>query len=347
MLKNLLACLVAVLAVLPTAARCETPAATSRPFYSIDYTVHPTFKGAVLNSFAPTSYRENVGAVLRNTYEPLNPVRYVGAVAIVELQKQIASGEGIDPGKIIKKMDPAGLAGGYFGAQIGEALGAVAQTALARSCGPIGGTIGFALRPILWLAGSSVGGEAARSIVRGDKGDPVKAGMAKALREFNPIVDSVQMIGDNVGGVIGQAMIPIPFVGLMCGAAVGGVAGLLLGKAITQTGPGKALDESLRTRMKSKADQLAPEQQRELEKGAHPSAAVTVPRINGTTAPPQAVAMPSTVPAGAPAAPVSSATVSRPDVHRTYLAVQEAMRAGDQKLLLKRLEEYRRAKEGR
>lgn len=335
--KKLLTLLVAVVALLPCPARAEGQAATPRKYYSIDYTVHPNFKGAVINSFAPTDYRANVGAVLKNTIEPLNPVRYIGAVAIVELQKQIASGEGIDPGKILKKMDPAGLAGGYFGAQIGETLGAVAQTALARGFGPVGGTIGFALRPILWLAGSSVGGEAARSLVRGDKGDPIKTGMARGLREYNPIVDSVQMIGDNVGGVIGQALIPIPFVGLMAGAAVGGVVGLLLGKAITQTGPGKAMDDSLRRRMHAKADQLAPEQ--DLAQGAPPGAAVAVPIIRGATGPAAG--------AGPAATAVSGAAALRPDVHRTYLGVQEAMRRGDQKLVQKRLEEYRRAKEGR
>lgn len=330
MLKSIWIACALVLLALPCFAEGE--AAPGKKYLSIDYTTHSSFKGAVVNSFAPTDYRANVGAVLKNTIEPLNPIRYVGAIAIVELQKQIASGEGIDPGKILKKMDPAGLAGGYFGAQIGETLGAVAQTALARSFGPVGGTIGFALRPLLWLAGSNVGAEAARSVVRGDEGDPIKAGMAKGLREYNPIVDSVQMIGDNVGGVIGQALIPIPFVGLMVGAAVGGVGGLLLGKAITQTGPGKALDEHLRKGMKSKADQLAPEQQRALEDGAAPKSQASVPVINGATAP--------------PAAPVTT-PAARGDVQKAYSALQEAMRGNNPLLLKQRLDEYRRAKEGR
>lgn len=344
-MPNYLRLLIAVLILaLPCRAQAEGEAATPRKYLSIDYSSHSSFKGAVVNSFAPTSYRANVGAVLHNTIEPLNPIRYVGAIAIVELQKQIASGEGIDPGKIIKKMDPAGLAGGYFGAQLGETLGAVAQTALARGFGPVGGTIGFALRPVLWLAGSSIGGEAARSLVRGDGGDPLKTGMAKALREYNPIVDSVQMIGDNVGGVIGQALIPVPFVGMMVGASIGGVAGLLLGKAITKTGPGMALEESLKKRMKSKADELAPEQAHALEQGAPSGEKLAVPSINGATAPPAAA--PAAPVNTAPAAPVSTATRSRVDIHTSYLAVQEAMRTGNQKLLQQRLEEYRRAKAG-
>lgn len=381
MLKTLVLLVLLVLC-LPAPARAEGEAAAGRPYYSIDYTTHASFGGAVVNSFAPTSYRANVGAVLHNTIEPLNPVRYVGAVALVELQKQVASGNGINVGKLLDKLDPAGLAGGYFGAQMGETLGAVAQTALARACGPVGGAMGFALRPILWLAGSSIGGEAARSLAHGEKGDPLKTGMAKTLREYNPIQDSVQMIGDNVGGVIGQALIPVPFVGMMCGACVGGVAGLLLGKAICQTGPGKALDDTLRSSMRKKADQLSPETAREgvpADDSSKPGSLI-VPQINGATGPPprssaaipgaghavaagkasaagragslsQPAAPGSTTPGagssatGAPAAPVS--TASRADIHKAYLGVQEAMARGDQKLLQQRLKEYQRIKEGR
>jgi hypothetical protein len=319
-----LAILLAALFCCPGLLAAEEAAA--RRYLSIDYTVHGTFKGAVRNSFAPTDYRANVGAVLKNTIEPLNPVRYVGAVAIVELQKQLASGEGLDLGKVVKKLDPAGLTGGYFGAQLGETLGAVAQTALARSMGPVGGTFGFALRPILWLAGSSIGAEVGRGVARGDKGDPLKQGMAVALREFNPIVDSAQMIGDNVGGVIGQAMIPVPFVGLMVGSAVGGVTGLLLGKAVTRTGPGKALDEHLRATLGGKADELAPDRR---PKPGPATTAVNVPTINGATG------------ARAPA------PVDRPEARRAYAAFQEAVKRNDAALTARRLEEYRKAKEGR
>ena len=342
MLKNIRLLLAVLALALPCAARADGDAITGRTYLSIDYSAHGTFRGAVGNSFAPTDYRANVGAVLKNTIQPLNPVRYVGAVAIVELQKQIASGNGIDPAKILKKLDPAGLAGGYFGAQIGETLGAVAQTALSRSLGPMGGTVGFALRPILWLVGSSMGGEAARSIVHGDGGNPIKTGIATALREFNPVQDSIQMIGDNVGGVIGQALIPVPFVGMMAGACVGGVAGLLLGKAICATGPGGMLNDTLKKSMNEKANDLVPERAQELgPPGAapdHPPA--VVPVIHGATSP-----------RAAPAAPVSTAAVpdarTRADIQKSYLALQEAMRGNDPKLLQKRLEEYRRAKEGR
>ena len=315
--------------VLPASSRAQTDAPAARPYYSIDYSVHDTFGGAIKNSFAPTSFRDNVGASLSNTLQPLNPVRYVGAIVALEVQKEIASGNGIDVGKVIRKLDPASLAGGYLGAQAGEIVGAAAQTALSCAVGPIGGTLGFALRPILWLAGSSIGGEVGRSIAHGDQGgtgNPFKDGIAKALREFNPVQDSVQMIGDNVGGVIGQALIPVPFVGFLAGATVGGVTGLLLGKAVTATGPGQALDSYLRRVFKAKADRLAPE--RMMEAGDAPPA---VPRISGATA--------------APAAPMN--TTSKAAADRAYSALQDALKRNDRASAKQHLDEYQRALSGK
>jgi hypothetical protein len=350
--KSILALLLA--AVLPAAAFAQD-VKPPRQFLSIDYTTHATFGKAVKNSFAPTDFRANVGAVAKNTIEPLNPLRYVGSVVAIEVQKQLASGEGLDLKKVVSKLDPAGLTGGYIGAQAGEALGAIAQTALAKAVGPIGGTVGFALRPILWLAGSSIGGEVAKGVAKGEPGNPLKKGMATALRDFNPIIDSAQMIGDNVGGVLGQALIPVPFVGLLVGSAVGGVTGLLIGKAVTSTGPGKALDEHLRSALHGKADTLAPD-----IRGATPDGKVPLITGPGTDkqssvrdpapqrgfapkvdAEPKRDAAPKRDPE-----PIRDPAAKRDAVAEAYKLLQDAIQAGEQKEIERRLKEYETVKDG-
>lgn len=215
-----------------------------RVYLSLDYLQHPTFGQAVKGSIAPTNLRANVRAVARNTLDPLNPARYIGAVFIIEAQRQIANGQPLDVGAIIGEMSPGGLAMGYMGAQGGDMLGATIQSMAARGAGPIGGLFGFALRPVLWYLGSTMGQSLGKGAEEGEI-SPSKA-MASALREFNPTRDTFQMVGDAVFSVIGQALIPIPLVGAMVGGAVGGVIGLGVGKAVLQTESGRIAHEKLK-----------------------------------------------------------------------------------------------------
>lgn len=353
-IKPILALALAVL--LPAAACAQEVIKVPKTYLSIDYTQHPTFGQAVRNSFAPTDFKANVGAVARNTIEPLNPVRYVGSIVAIELQKQIASGEGISVKKVVSKLDPASIAGGYAGAQLGEMVGAVAQTALARAVGPVGGTLGFALRPVLWLAGSSIGSQVGRGIAKGEPGNPLKHGIATALRELNPVLDAAQMIGDNVGGVIGQALIPIPFVGMMVGASVGGLTGLMFGKAVTATGPGKALDESLRASLNSKADSLAPRE-------ARSETDVLVPTITGPGKDPKKSVIRDPEPklGFAPKAdgepvrdpepkhdpkPITDPAAKKEAIAQAYKELQDAIQKAEPQLIDQKLKEYEAIRDG-
>lgn len=256
----------------------EGGAAPARTYLTIDYQAHDTFVGAIRGSIAPTSVKSNVGAVLRNTRDPLNPLRYLTSVLGLEVQKQIASGEGIDVKKLMDKLDAKGIALGYLGAQGGEMMGAAAQSVLAKAFGPIGGFAGFTLRPMLWLIGSNVGMEAGKNLGKG--GNPLKGGVSVALTEYNPMQDTLQMVGDNVGGVIGQALIPIPLVGNMVGGAVGGVAGLLISRAITSTSAGRGLDETIRAKFRGLASTITGETQ---PSSVVPEGYIAVPIIAGSS----------------------------------------------------------------
>ncbi len=225
--------------------------AAGRQFLSLDYRSFPTFKQAVKNSISPTHFRANTGAVIRNTLDPLNPARYVTSVIFIEAQRQLASGNGLDLGAIISKLSPAGIAAGYVGAQGGELIGAGLQSILAKSLGPIGGFAGFAMRPILWYIGSSMGQEIGRDAMAGEL-DLGKAA-SSTLRAFSPTKDSSQMIGDALGSVVGQALIPIPLVGAMVGGGIGGTLGLLIGSGFLKSKVGLTMDELMRDRFNDAA----------------------------------------------------------------------------------------------
>jgi hypothetical protein len=312
-------------AALACAVQAQEPA--PRTYLSIDYTSHPTFRAAVRNSFAPVDYRANVGASLRNSVEVLNPARYVGAVVLVEMQRQLASGQGLSLSRVLGKLDPAGLVGGYLGSNLGEILGATAQTAMARAMGPIGGTVGFTLRPILWLFGSTVGNEIGKSLAHSRSGNPFGQGVAVALREYNPIQDSLQMIGDNVGGVIAQALIPVPFVGLVAGSAIGGMTGLLASKLVLATGVGRAIDDRLRGIMRAKADRIdAGSSRRDGETGRVPLIA------------------PGLAPSGAGEILTAPLPGARPEVRRAYEELLQAVQNGSAEDVRRAVDAYRQAR---
>ena len=264
-------------------ARAEgvsTAAASPRIYLSVDYQTHSSFGSAVYRSFSPTNLRANVGAVGRNTIDPLNPFRYITSVLVLEAQKQIASGEGLDPKKLFEKLDLKALALGYLGAQGGEMLGAAIQSVLAKSIGPVGGVIGFAVRPVLWYLGSNIGQAAGKALGHG--GDPLREGVEVALTEYNPVQDTLQMVGDNVGGVIGQALIPIPVVGGMVGGIFGGVTGLLMSKLVTGSEAGQKIDQKFRSRFRDFADLV---NNKKSSGGTSMAGSITVPTIIGDSGP--------------------------------------------------------------
>ncbi|MBI4866992.1 MAG: hypothetical protein HY816_08565 [Candidatus Wallbacteria bacterium] len=288
-----------------------------RKYLSIDYREFPTFGAAVKNSLAPTDFHANTGAVLRNTLDPLNPARYVASVVLVEAQRQFASGQGLDFGKILSGLSPGGIALGYIGAQGGELVGAGLQSILANVAGPVGGVAGFALRPILWYLGSTMGQSIGKGLHQGEFA-PSK-GMATALREFNPVLDASQMVGDAVGSVIGQALIPIPLVGAMVGGAIGGTIGLLAGKAFSGSSPGQVLDGSVRGKLNNLANSFDPA---------------------GATHPQPGPAAPTSK------APPTAADLQSPRARTAYQKLLDALKSGEQKTIDAAYGELQKARAG-
>ncbi|MBI3891822.1 MAG: hypothetical protein HY303_09875 [Candidatus Wallbacteria bacterium] len=292
-----------------------------RQYLSIDYHAFPTFGAALKNSLAPTDFRANTGAVLKNSLDPLNPARYVAAVILVQAQRQLASGQGLDLGKIVGSLSPGGLALGYVGGQAGELMGAGVQSILANVAGPVGGLAGFAMRPILWYLGSSMGQDVGSGLQHGEFA-PSK-GMARALLDFNPVRDSSQMIGDGLGAVVGQALIPIPLVGGMVGGAIGGTIGLLAGKAFVGTESGRRVDEAVRRKLHNLARSFDPAARE----------AAPCPAAPGPGAP---TSMP----------PPTAADLGSPRARAAYQGLLDALKAGDQKKVDSAYGELQKARAG-
>lgn len=233
--------------------------AAPRSFLSIDYRSHSTFQEAVRHSLRPTDVRANTGAVLTNTLHPLSPLRYVLAIMGIEAQKQIISGEGLDFRKLVSKLEWKSLTLGYVGSQAGDYIGAAAQAFLGSRLGVAGGVVGFALRPLLWYLGSTMGQSVGRQLGRpkeAAEAGTLATGAAAALTTFEPVKDSFRMMGEAGGALLGQALIPVPVVGACIGGAVGSLATLLVARGVEKTKAGKELDSSLRMRLKSLALKL-------------------------------------------------------------------------------------------
>jgi hypothetical protein len=224
-------------------------------YLSTDYSRHGTFREAVVGSLAPESFHAQLRAGVSNATNPLNILRYIGATLTIEGTKQFASGRGMDAHALLRHLDPATITGGYLGATTGELTGALLQTTLARALGPIGGVVGFAIRPVLWFLGSSVGSHVGKGL-RAREPHTFTHGVAEAMRDLRPVQDSIHMVGDAFGAVIGQALIPIPFVGMVVGGAAGGLVGLLLGKAVVRTKPGRLANEKLHRKLETQAERL-------------------------------------------------------------------------------------------
>lgn len=242
------------------ASRAMAQEAAPRTFLSVDYSSHGTFKEAVRHSLRPTDVTANTRAVLTNSLHPISPLRYILAVMGMEAQKQIISGDGLDLKKLVGKLEVKSLTLGYVGSQAGDYIGAAAQAFLGSRLGVAGGVVGFALRPLLWYLGSTMGQSVGRQIgepkAAGGEAGTLATGAAAALSTFEPVKDTFRMLGEAGGALVGQALIPVPVVGACIGGAIGSLATLLVAKGVEKTRAGKSLDTTLRMRLKSLALKL-------------------------------------------------------------------------------------------
>jgi hypothetical protein len=199
-------------------------------FYATDLTVHPSRRAALLQSLAPVDLKGNVRAAF---WTKVHPIRFLGNIfdpLTIELSRQIVSGRGLDPGRLIGALHPAVVGATMIGGGAGDIAGAIAQSALAR-LGPAGAAAGFFLRPAMAFGGQILGMGIGESLAGGDTFGEALAG---SLRTIRPGRDGGQLLGGVVGGTLGQVLIPIPVVGGIIGGIVGATLGGLLGNAIAR-----------------------------------------------------------------------------------------------------------------
>lgn len=197
-------------------------------FYATDLSEHSSWRGALRQSFRPTDLRQNVRAAFLSK---IHPARLAGNLLDplgIELTRQLASGEGLNFGKLASSLHPVVIATTLVGGGIGDIGGAAVQSILARF-GPVGATMGFVARPLMAFAGQLFSMNVGQGLVQGKS---VRGAIADSLRTIKPERDFGQMLGGVIGGTLGQVFIPIPLVGGIIGGTVGGIVGGLLGNLL-------------------------------------------------------------------------------------------------------------------
>lgn len=233
-------------------------------FYSTDLQgpgpggTHPTWQAALKASLKPVDMRANVGAAVMGR---IHPFRFAGNLIDplgVELQRQISSGEGIKVGRLVQALNPVTIGTTMVAGGVGDIMGAVAQSTLARF-GPVGAGIGFFARPMLGFAGTIFGMNVGESMVNGKN---FKEAIGGSLRAIKPGRDIGQLVGGTIGGTLGQVLIPIPIVGGIIGGMVGGTVGAIVGNSLSKWGPFKWMEDKMTgwlARMASKLEKKKPE----------------------------------------------------------------------------------------
>lgn len=201
-------------------------------FFATDLSEHGSVRSAVKRSIFPTDPAANMRAALKSRFHWTRLIGAVVAPVTIELQRQITSGEGFDPRRLVQAMDPIVVATTMAGGVAGEVGGAWVQSSLAR-LGPWGALAGFVARPLISFGASIMGYNIGRNVGAGG----FRGALAGALREIEPGRDLGQIAGYTVGAVLGQALIPIPVLGAIIGGSLMGLVGGSLGTWLTKSGP--------------------------------------------------------------------------------------------------------------
>jgi len=234
--------------------------------YATDFTTHATVGEAMRHAMQPQSVGTAVKGSVKGTTHPLALAGHVIAPIAVEGVRQIKEDHSIDVRKLAGALDPLPIAGGVAGVIAGDAAGAVVQSTLGAVGGPVGQVAGMFVRPMMSWAGYMIGNNAGRSAKDGHFS--MRTAFADTLRQTNPAQMACTVVGSTLGGMVGQALIPIPVVGYIVGSVVGGVVGSAVGNVIGKHGPLAVLNKALIGWMHRKADDL------ERKEGAERSAPV-------------------------------------------------------------------------
>ncbi|MBU1107386.1 MAG: hypothetical protein KKB51_12005 [Candidatus Riflebacteria bacterium] len=149
---------------------------------------------------------------------------YAGKVLVQQIREDLAAGRPIDMNKVSKE-----LTGKPYLTQVAigggsEVAANVLQYGMTGVCPPYGMIAGAIIASTMQAFGGAVGYESSEAMKSG-KTQTSKQILGKALSS----IDMPEFIGQTTGGVIGsmvgQALIPIPIVGMMIGSIVGSLVG--------------------------------------------------------------------------------------------------------------------------
>ena len=229
--------------------------------YATDLTKHDTVTGALKGAFEHQAAGQAVKGSLKSTCHPLAIAGQVAAPVALEGYRQLKEEKTIDVKRMGQAIKPHQVAGSTLGVIGGDALGAAAQSALSAFGGPAGKTAGLFVRPLITWSGYYLGRNAGKSL---EEGKPsLKSAFADTMREINPAQFVSSVVCATAGGMIGQALIPIPVVGYIAGYAVGGVLGTMIGNVIGKHGPTGFLNKKLISWLHRKADDLEGKKERD------------------------------------------------------------------------------------
>ena len=222
-------------------------------FLSTSYGKHANQRMAISSSIKSAPLGDNIKASLKGWRHPASYAGYLLAPLVLEGHRQLKYEGKIDGKKLKETMAPLPIAGAIGGAAMGDMAGATVQSALG-SFGPLGHLAGFVARPVISFTGYFIGNNFGKSVQQGKPS--LNKAIADTMYQMNPLQFTTAVACGSVGGVLGQALIPIPVIGYIAGYALGGTLGTSIGTALGEHGPTGKWNKLMTTWMKKQADRL-------------------------------------------------------------------------------------------
>ena len=226
---------------------------TQHEFLAMNYGKHEKTKSAIAASIKPTTLGNNLKASLKAWRHPAAYVGYALAPLVLEGHRQLKYEGKLDNDKLKETVEPLPLAGAIGGAFSGDLAGATVQSALG-SFGMLGHVAGFVARPMICFTGYHIGNNFGKTAQQGKPS--FKQALADTMHQINPMQFTTAVACGSLGGVIGQALIPIPVIGYIAGYALGGTFGTTLGTALGKYGPTGKWNEAITSWLKRQGDKL-------------------------------------------------------------------------------------------
>jgi hypothetical protein len=220
----------------------------------VNLTPGQNVSNAVTESLNPGPLGSSITGSLESTTHPLAIAsRFVAPIAIEGI-RQAREGEKLDVGKLKDSVEPAKIAGATAGVIVADVVGVAVQSGLGAAFGGAGQVAGAIIHPLITWSGYYLGNNFGASVQDGKPS--AKKALADTLREINPVKFACTVAGATAGGIIGQALIPIPVVGYIIGSVVGQLVGSALGNVIGKHGAIGRVNKSIIEAQYKKADEL-------------------------------------------------------------------------------------------